>query len=96
MKKTNNQERNKILASGIENGYKNELIEKVIQKQEKKIRLQRNTTLSNATTNPTFIRRISLTYYPKVTNKLIKIFKQHSKGVIHVSNISRTNQAHGH
>jgi hypothetical protein len=72
-----NEEKNKCLAIGIENGYKNEVIEKIIQKQEKQIKLQQITTLSNTTTNLTFIRCISLTYYPKLTNKLIKLFKTH-------------------
>jgi hypothetical protein len=81
-----NKERNKILAIGIENGYKSEVIEKIIQKQEKKIRLQQITTLLNTTTNPTFIRCITLTYYPKLTNKLIKIFKKHKIQMINNSN----------
>jgi hypothetical protein len=81
-----NEERNKILAI-IENGYKkNEVIEKIIQKQEKKIKLQQITTLSNTTTNPTFIRRVSLTYYPKLTNKPIKIFKKHIIQIINNRN----------
>jgi hypothetical protein len=81
-----NEERNKILAIGIENGYKNKVIEKILQKQEKKIKLQQITTLSNTTTNPTFIRCISLTYYPKLTNKLINIFKKHKIQIINNSN----------
>jgi hypothetical protein len=81
-----NEETTKILAIGIENGYKNEVIEKIIQKQDKKIRLQQITALSNTTTNPSFIRRISLTYYPKLTNKLIKIFKKHKIQKINNSN----------
>jgi hypothetical protein len=52
------------------------------KKQGKKIRLQQNTTLSNTITNPTFIRRISLTYYPK----LIKIFKKHKIQIINNGN----------
>jgi hypothetical protein len=74
------------LVIGIENGYKNEVIEKIIQKQEKKIKLQQNTTLSNTTTNPTFIRCISLTYYPKLTNKLINILKKHKIQIINNRN----------
>jgi hypothetical protein len=65
---------------------KNEVIEKIIQKQEKKIKFQQITTLSNTTTNPTFIRRISLTYYPNLTNKLIKIFKKHKIQIINNRN----------
>jgi hypothetical protein len=80
-----NEERNTILATGIENGYKNEGIEKILQKQEKKIRLQQIISFSNTTTNPTFIRRISLTYYPKLTNELIKIFKKHKIQIINNS-----------
>jgi hypothetical protein len=74
------------LAIGIGNGYKNEVIEKIIQKQEKKIKLQQITTLSNTITNPTFIRCISLTYYPKLTNKLINICKKHKIQIINNSN----------
>jgi hypothetical protein len=80
------EERNNILNFGLKNGYEKLIVEKIIRKHEYKVNRANLTTLINSEQKEKISKRISIPYYPRITNKLATIFQKHKIHLVTHSN----------
>jgi hypothetical protein len=76
------KELQKIEALAAVNGYPKHIVDKVNEKHAKKHELSLITTLTPSTT-ATEARRVSFTFYPKVTNQLQRIFRKYDLSLVY-------------
>jgi hypothetical protein len=70
------EKRNNISKLGSENGYGRQIIENILNKHERKAHRENLTTFRSNRADNEILRRISLPYFPKITNKLSKHFRK--------------------
>jgi hypothetical protein len=65
------------------NGYSEEFVGRIHNKQKKKEELRRLTTLTPVSRDDSPKRRHALTFYPAITDQLKKIFKSHQIDLVY-------------
>lgn len=77
------EERNRIHRAGELNGYGKEFVDKILRKHERKKHRKNATTLISTKDE---VKRISLPFYPKITNPIQAVLKHHGFHVVYKSN----------
>ncbi|XP_062703509.1 uncharacterized protein LOC134290468 [Aedes albopictus] len=77
-----NEEKSRIFKAAEINGYDKGFVDKILQKHKRKKRRQNITTLQPATEE---VKRISLPFYPKVTNPIKNTLRRQGLHVVHKS-----------
>jgi hypothetical protein len=82
------REKKKIIEIGRLNGYQSRQIDKIIRKHEK-LKVRRDITTLNET-RPKEVKRISVPYYPIITNKLNNVLQRNNIKLVTSSNDFKT------
>lgn len=72
------EEKNYIFRIGRINGFNQVDLKRIFNRHQRKNRIKTNTTLiADSSSNNRVVNRASMTFYPPLTNKIKKVFKEH-------------------